>query len=200
MHRIELVTDTQPMFYIPGKLHLTWESPGPVDVDLSIFTEQEKNWLRNGKIKNVLKIVNLNPEAPKEVTQTASIGINSASAVPKPQEQIVQNIKLNAEEMRLKREAESKKTLTAPMPSLSRFIEKCGDLLQLRVMKEQELIGKNRAKVLKLLDERITAISTNISNIVGTSLNEDSIASDANLPKIEEELQELVTVNLGAED
>jgi hypothetical protein len=214
MHRIELVTETQPMFHIPGKLHLTWEAPGPVDVDLSTFTEQEKNWLRNGKLKNALKITNLNPEAKKEVTPAASTGISHADALhalsgkvfgpasipPKTKEQIAQDIKAKAEEMRLKREADSKKTLTAPMPALTRFVEKCGDPLQLRAMREQELAGKNRAKVLKLLDDRIAAVSINVGSIVGAPLGEDAIAREVNLPEIEEELEDPVTIKLGAED
>lgn len=205
MHRIELVTDTQPMFHIPGKLHLTWEAPGPVDVDLSTFTEQEKNWLRNGKLKNALKITNLNPEAKKEVTQqttsaTSLTPIGPASVPPLSKAQLAEKIKTKAEEARVARVGDAKKTLTAPMPALTRFVEKCGDPLQLRTMRDEELAGKNRAKVLKLLDDRIAAVSVNVGSIVGAPLGEDAIAREANLPEIEEELEDPVTIKLGAED
>ena len=45
MHRIELNHELEPMFIITNKIHLTWENPGPIDIDLALFTEQEKNWL-----------------------------------------------------------------------------------------------------------------------------------------------------------
>jgi hypothetical protein len=205
MHRIELVAETQPFFHIPGKLHLTWEAPGPVDIDLSIFTEQEKNWLRNGKLKNALKITNLNPEAEKEVISQPASAVNMqtdnpVATLPISKVQLAEQIKVKAEEDRKAREISAKKTLSAPAPALSRFIEKCGDPLQLRTMKEEEELGKNRTKVLKQLDSRIASLSSNVASIVGAPLDDSFIQKEANLPEIEEESIGSVTIKMGAED
>lgn len=200
MHRIELVTETQPMFHIPGKLHLTWETPGPIDVDLSTFTEQEKNWLRNGKLKNVLKITNLNPEAKEEVTQQTASASTRTATPKKTSAQLAESIKVTAEENRKARETSAKKTLSAPLPALDRFVEKCEDLLQLRSMREEEGTNKKRVKVLKLLDDRISAVSGKVNSLVGEPLNDSHIAREANLPEIEEELEGPISIKVGAED
>lgn len=214
MHRIELNTDKQPIFGLPNRFHLTWENPGPIEVDITDYTEQEKNWLRNAKMKDVLKIENMNPEAKKEVTPAASRHVSQAEALhamqgkvfgpasipPKSREQLSNEIKEKAETMRLQRVVEVKKTLTAPMAALTRFIEKCGDLLQLRVMRDEESTGKSRPKVLGLLDVRIKTLADTIGSIVGPALDGGAIAKEANLPDIEEEVLETVAVRLGAED
>jgi hypothetical protein len=192
MHRITLNTNVQSMFFLPNKFHLTWENPGPVDIDVNELSETERNWLRNAKLKNVLKIENLNPEIPIETKKTAA----SVQAI---KEEDSDKIKQDAETKRLKRIEDATKTLNAPIPALTRFIEKCGDPLQLRTMKELELQGKKRSKVQKLLEDRLSALQVSVGSIVGPALQEDAIFKEAKLPDIEEELEDAVTIKLGSE-
>jgi hypothetical protein len=188
-HRIKLNTDVQPMFFLPNKFHLTWENPGPVDIDILQFSEQEKNWLNNAKLKKVLLVENLltNKEVIQQDKRPVSKKDNQASSA-------------DIEQIRAQRIADAKKTLTAPLPALKRFLEKSGDIAQIRLLKEQESLGKNRDKTLKLINDRLNQLMLSVSNLVGPPVESVKLPKDKFVSGVEEILEDTVTIQTGSED
>lgn len=188
MLRITLNVDVQSMFPLLG---LTWESPGPIEVDPGKIPEQHMLWIKNAQARNVLKVEDLNP------TKTESVIVSKDLPLSKTEES--QKLKQGAADKRAFKEAEAKKTLKAPASALSSFVNSSNDLVILRIMLTLEGEGKNRPKVVDLLNKRISELQAAVGSIVGEPLDSSAqLVTDRNLknlPEVEEEEEKTVTIN-----
>jgi hypothetical protein len=181
MHRFEL-TDKEPFFSIKDKLHLSYQSPGPVDLDLSIFTELEKNWLAKAKLTGVLKIDNLNPgQVPVEIKTSISVKPTNISPVDKRKELV----------------SLVSKQLQGPINSIYQLISDSTDITYLRLMKEEEASNKNRTKLLATIDKKLLLLSSQVTSLIGEPLTQQNIQKEPNLPLVEESLEDTVQITLG---
>ena len=196
-HRIKLINNT-PMFFIPQKLHLTVDNPGPVEIDAGALTPQEKTWVNNASRSGRIELTPLPGYTPPVVTPVAI-----------PQQPIVkvsaEQLKSDAEQKRLRLSADARVTLKATVPALQKHIEKSSDLLKLRSMRELESEAKKpRPKVLEALVARIQQIEAAVVNLSGEALTEKDIFVTSrdlkNLPEVEDEEVDTVTINLGSDD
>jgi len=62
---IKLINDKQGFFNIPNKVHLSFSSPGPIEVDLSILNEQDKQTINTAYFKKIIDVYNPNKNLPK---------------------------------------------------------------------------------------------------------------------------------------
>ncbi len=177
MHKITLNTSIQPFFFIGKKLHLSWENPGPVEVDISTFSEQEKNWIKNAQAKKILFIEG---EQKKEVKSTVS------PTLPRI-------------DMPTDRREQARKTLRASHPGISAFINKSTDIGYLKLMLEEEASSKNREKFITQLTEKIKLLSDRVGSLVGPPLTDANVLKEHNLPLVTEELEKTVTVQTGSD-
>lgn len=191
MLQITLNTDIQPVFFLPGKLHLTFENAGPVELDQSKLSNQELLWIKNARLKGVLKVTGLEDTLTNSIKK--EVITDTQADKPTPEEMTERLL------IKKRHTLESiQKTLKAPMPALLRFIEKSTDIALLRILVTEETSGKNRDKVLEATQERIGQLNRMLSESMGPPLDEKDIAKEKNLPDIEEEEQETVTINLGS--
>jgi hypothetical protein len=197
MHRIELVSEIEPMFMIHRKIHLTWENPGPIDVDLATYTEVEKNQIRNAINRNAIKVKNLNPEVKVEAKPTDK---TSTSGEPS-KKAIAKTLLEEAALLRQKKIDGASKTLRAPVHSILEFIESTGDIAYVKEMQLQEAQGKARPVILEAVKKKLAGFNNILSGIIGEALDEKSIQIDkqADAFTIEEEIGEEVEINLGAD-
>ena len=195
-HQIKLINKAT-MFYIPDKVHLTEDNPGPVEIDVLALSPNEKQWINNAHRQHRLEVIPLPGYVPPQVPTVEKL---STPATPlKPVD--VKALKEKAEQDRLRLVADASSTLKATVSALTRHVEKSSNIQKLKSMRDIEREGKKRAKVLEALDKRIGEIELAISTMSGPALTEKDVFVTArdlkNLPEIEEELEDTVTINLG---
>jgi hypothetical protein len=178
MLTISLNSDKQPFFFLPSKLHLSWEKPGPIEVDEKILTPVEISWLVNAKDRGVLSIDGLD-----------------AKPVEKPV--VVEPKIMPFEERRYAQQGEADKLLKTSVANICKMISKNKDLVFLRFVKEQESNNKNRASVIQAANDRINYLSKQVSSIIGLPLDDSAIVKDKSLPDVEEVPEKTVTVQVG---
>jgi len=146
-----------PLFMIPGKIHLTTENPGPVELDPSKLTETEKAWVNNAHFQRKVHVEN--PNGPSE----KKAAVQQPKPEPKDQEP----------SMFKDRDAEVekiKKLLKMPLNSLKKEMENTENIKVLRMVKEQEEARKKpRKSLLKIVDEKLKAVEATVLERVGGS-------------------------------
>lgn len=175
----------QGLFFIPGRFHLTFENPGPVRIDPSNYSQQEKNWINNAARVNKITVKNLSSVS----TEKSSDSIKD----PKPntiREQFFKN-RETLHQQALEIIGYSNKTAI-------KTIKQITDLVLLRHIQQIELTDKIRLPVLDALKVRIDALTIQAMSVVGEPLNIDLITpEDAKLPSVESSDEEVVTIQLG---
>lgn len=190
MHRVEL-TDKVPFFLIPNKLHLTWENPGPVDIDITGWNQEQIKWLSNAKMNGSVHVKNLNPEIPfmPQVSQ------------PAPQSS-PDNSSIQDKFLAIKKEVTNAahKLLRKQLKTILIAIEESNDIVQLKVLLDLEATGANRDKVLEPLNKKIQKMSSKLSSSLGPDLDSSAFAKEANLPDVEDSDIESITIKTGVDN
>jgi hypothetical protein len=196
-HSIKLVSNSG-MFSIPNKLHLTVDNPGPVQIDAGALSPQEKLWVNNASRSGRIELVPLPGYVPPQLVVTKPTEVQ-------PVKLTAEQLKSEAEQKRLRLTADAKVTLKATVPALQKHVEKSSDLLKLRSMRELESEAKKpRSKVLEALNVRIAQIEAAVVNLSGEALTEKDIFVTSrdlkNLPEVEDEEIDTVTIAYGSDD
>lgn len=177
--RITLNAEIQPMFFLPNVFHLTWENPGPVEVDPSKLTPQQMSWIMNAEKKKVLVIDGF--ERPKTVIKSQ------------------QTLKQKLDSRREQLVSESTELLKLPLKAVLTSVKSTNDVLKLRILKDLEQKNQGgRAKVLEQIDYRIKVLEKAVSAAVGDKpVNETfvTLTELKNLPEVEETEEKSVTIN-----
>lgn len=177
---ITLNEDVAPFFFLPVVgIHLSYENPGPVEVDQTKLSPSELKQVQNAVMNKSIIAKGFNPITSQEV---------------KPKAQITA---IDLETKRILVIENAKKSLSAPLPTLLKAIEKNPDITHLKAMHEWEIEHKNRDKVVDALKNRIDAISKALSLSIGPGLNESNVQKEAKMPEIEYTEEETITINLG---
>jgi hypothetical protein len=181
--RVKLNTDVQSMFPLLG---LSFENPGPVEVDVAKLSSQQILWVNNAINKGVL-ISDSKPITP--VTKAAALTVQAQTKKDQAKELLK-----SAEDERAQKSKQAETALKAAQLAVVPMIEGSNDLQLLRTMQDQELVGKARKKVLDALKVKITKLESTVGSIVGDPLDEKALLiTDRNLkylPEVEEEIEE----------
>ena len=185
---ISLNTERQSMFFLPGKLHLTFEEPGPVELDPATLTEQEKGWINQAYITQVLFVDN--PNKKNEVAKVDFEEIEKQARVP---------IDTPPRLDRREESTEEATEMLAQKPNaIKKSIAQSSDILVLRLAKEQEAKGKCRKGVIKAFDDRLGDLQSNLLTNIGGDQGEIGIhvtdASLRNLPEIDETVERSIKI------
>ncbi len=144
---MQIKLENSYMWFLPDskKLHLTEENPGPIEID-----------------KN-----NLSPEEIKLISIGISMGQISCDE-PLEQKQIVppENIWIDND---VSLQHKLKIILNKKIPNIKKDIGFLNSSRQLKVLSELEKLGKNRDKILSLIDQKLESIN----NVVLSSIKED---------------------------
>jgi len=186
---ISLNTDKQPMFFLPGKLHLTFENPGPIEVDPSTFTEQEKAWITQAHKMKVLLVNNPNKDVvskhePENAERPgARIPINPDPVISATRAESIKKVKA---------------LLSGKVESVKKAIVASDDILLLRLMKDAEAEGKKRISIFDALNTRLGEVQTNLVHDLGGDQGElGQLVTDPslrNLPTVEEVMEKTITI------
>ena len=181
---ISLNTDKQPMFFLPGKLHLTFENPGPTELNPEELSDQERNWINQAYQQGVLFVENPNK------------GMESKSPAAKKQEIPKEDRKpLEMEEHKFENReaavAQAKSVLAGKVGAIKKLVASSEDILLLRLMKEAEESSKKRKSIVSALDERLLKLQESLMHSLGGDQGElGTHVTDMtlkNLPELEVE-------------
>lgn len=191
--KLELISSS--MFFIPGIVHLTYENPGPVEIDADLLNPQQKQWINNAHRQQKIKVTNPHPVEAKPQPQVA------VATKPAAPSKTAKEIQQDVEQARLRIIGDATNTLKATVPAIQKHVEKLSDIKKLKAMRDLEKEGKRREKVLAALDKRIGEIERAVTGLTGEGLKEtDILVTDPklrNLPEVEESEEDIVTINLG---
>lgn len=190
---IELVAEKQPFFTLPGKLHLTFDNPGPVQIDPDSLSDQEKRWVNEGARAGILKVHNPN----KKVEKT-----EKKEEAPEPVEVLREGLQFregpeNPERDKLVEGI--KKLLSGKVGDIKKAIQGSNNILFLRLITELESKGKKRSSVIDAANEQLKELHAKVASIVGAS-DGDNVnyfmpdPSLRNLPEVEEEPERTITI------
>lgn len=186
--KISLNVDIQSMFFLPGKLHLTYENPGPVELDPSSLTDEEKSWINQAYATNVLFVDN--PNKKEELKKKAEVA-ETLARTPIEMPEVMTEKKAEVLE-------QVKALLSSKVSAIKSSIKTSDDILLLRIMKEVETDGKNRKSVKASLSDRITEIQSKVIEALGGDQGEIGVhvtdASLRNLPEVEEVAEKTIQI------
>jgi hypothetical protein len=196
---ISLNTEKQAMFFLPNKLHLTFENPGPVEIDPSTLTEQEKAWINQAYKQTVLFVEN--PNKKEDQVQPPPVSVEEAKVEARTPVKTTDQV-FNRRDESTK---QAKALLTGKVSAIKEAISASNDILLLRLMKETEAGSKKRKSVLASLDEQLDLMQTGLYHEIGGEQGEvNQFVMDANLrnlPEVEEIAEKTITIKpLGQED
>ena len=162
MVTLELVPEVSPMFFLPGgKLHLTLESPGPVKLDPSILTEQEKNWINNAALTGKLKIEGDEAKKASSTLSNKQEVVKQAETSKKVKQEVI-NPRIE------ERKEQANKLLKLPIAALKSKVESESDISLLKALVECEnLRTKPRLSVLKCLNTRLHNLIAKLNEKLG---------------------------------
>jgi hypothetical protein len=186
---ISLNIDKQSMFFLPsGKLHLTYENPGPVELDPASLSDNEKAWINQAYNERVLFVDNPNNKTTAEPTTPEELKLEDRVPV-----EMKEHIFERQEALR---EA-ARSLLTGRANAVKKAVDESDDILLLRLMREVESEGKKRKGILEKLDERIKDVQSNLVHELGGDQGElgTHLTSTAlkNLPELDEAEDRVVT-------
>lgn len=169
---ISLNADKHDMFFLTsGKLHLTFENPGPVEVDPDSFNPVEKQEITRAAYSGVLHVVNPNKQV--EVNVETQEPVKSAEPIP------VQDFTQEPPNpQRKKKVAEVNDLLKKSVKGVKQALAKTDDILFVRLVLEQEKKNKSRKSVLSAASERLTAIQNQVTEELNKTLGPAGQDSD----------------------
>jgi hypothetical protein len=193
---ISLNTEKQSMFFLPGgKLHLTFDNPGPVEVDPEKFDAQEKAWITQAHKGGVLFVDNPNK---KDTTPGPAVAQETHDAMT-PIEGSEQVFDRRDETLE-----QAKALLSGKVGAIKKAITATDDILLLRLMKEAEYTGKKRSSITKALDDRLGGLQSKLIHDLGGDQGEIGIhitdPSLRNLPEVEEVAEKTIEIKPLSED
>lgn len=175
-----------PFFFIKDVIHLSFEKPGPEDLDITKLTQEQKRWL--------LQAVN---------TRQISISEGSVSelSVPLPTIKIseVKTTEMSNIEKQLliankeKIDCVTKLLFGTNTKRTIKEIDKVSDVSVLRLAKDTELGNRKRERIVDAIDLRLKEIFEEVSKKVGIP---DYSDVDKTLPEVEEVIEKEVTVEV----
>lgn len=154
--QIKLNTDIAFFWFLPnGKIHLSEENPGPIEVDLNTLTDEEKSIIKigitTGSLFGVLPI-----EQPIHKEEAIYIHINH---------------KLTT-------------ILNKKIPSIKKEIGLLDNQRELQLLFELEKKGKSRNKILDLINAKLSVIINTVqSSIIEDNSIEVTVSDDELLTK-----------------
>lgn len=196
---IELNTNKQPFFMIPGKLHLSLQDPGPTELNPDLLSLAERGWINQAARDGVLKVINPNKkkeevkvtkeEVPVEASRKPIVfkDLTSAAADHPEREKLVERVRL---------------LLRGTIPQVTKAIRGSMDLLMLRTIVEQEKITKNRSKLLESVEARISILEKQLAKDLGPGdeLGMSPGPGFENLPEVEDVVEREVTLRFGVDE
>ncbi len=157
------IKERAQMWFIPGKIHLTFEERS-ADVDLDTLTDAEVKQVYLGIKMGSIYVDDLN-------ALNARLG---ALAQPAPQPVTAPKSQPVTQALQIDLEAKRKETLEkvdailkGDLASIKKLLRNSSDMLFLRLMKEQELLGKARKGILSDIDKCMLALQKPIEAKVG---------------------------------
>ena len=162
-----------PFFFIKDVIHLTYENPGPLEVDLSKLSDQHKQWLLNGVKSRTISIdeeISIQPPAKTVIKDKAPV-----LKKERPEEAI-----------KFLKEINYKKLITA--------IDEVQDIAFLKILKETESLEKSRAKIIEAIDLRLKELQDALAKKIG--IPEHNLEA-ANLTKADQALLNLLEEEAG---
>lgn len=220
-------TDKTPMWSLPGtKLFLSYEAPGPIDVDIQVLTLDQKKIIAQDISRLVL--------VAKQVDELHAViaGSNTNDPIYKGGKgstaKSYSKIKLVRDEeegynVAIKQQIKIPEILVDPMEErkhvLKDFLDKHvatvkkeipgRSLSELRILRDLEATDKNRASVMKLIDMLISKAQAEVFNSIQKSFNPmETKVTPQDLPRqylenvtsVLESESEDITIKLGADD
>jgi hypothetical protein len=192
--RIKLNTEVQSMFPLLG---LSFENPGPINVDWLKLTPQQQLWVTNALRKSVLLTEDKIPPVAGNIAKAP------VSEKPVSKKEEAKQLLQSAEDIRAEKVQQAATTLKVAQAAIVPMVEASKDLVLLRIMKDQESEGKKRKKVLDALTVQILKLESTVGSVVGEPLdNKALLVTDRNLkdlPEVEEEIEEEKTFTINQE-
>lgn len=165
---IELL-DTAAYFFLPGgKLHLSTETPGPVEVNPEIFSPVEKRWITNAHNKGTIKVVKTGKYAVEAVEKKeleAKIEETPTKAADTTNQPPGKELPTDLPSLLNK----GKKLLTTGVKTIEAALEGETNLLYLKTLRdlESQKIPKARKSVIKLLSGKIQVLEEQVVESLG---------------------------------
>lgn len=165
--KIALDPDKSPFYSVGSSFFLSVADPGPIEIDLEDFPEQEKNQIVYGLKTGVL----LTEDEVKVETTYSTPQEAPVKEVPVPED-----ITLDQQLSAMKQEA--KKVLSGKVATVKRRLGDIQNIHQLKTLFSVEKEGSSRKGVLKalqqLLDTQVSNIQENI-NKENVKVNEEQV-------------------------
>ena len=201
------LSENETMWFLIGtKIHLSFENPGPVEVDIDSLRTDQRQQLIWSLQKGVLK----SDKPLQEVTAKPQVAKGYAAAALTAEVKEAVSTPTVLDEANEERRKKLKVALAAPQNTFKKEL-KTHNVSDLRLMLELEQEGKNRKTTLNLLE---TAISKHQAEVMKNVTVEDSNAANPdakkllggskvnwqNIEEIVESEDEEVKINLGAQE
>ncbi len=147
---------------LPPHAHLTYEQPGPVEIDFDQLTPAQKLTIQGGIN---WKMITVDPESQLRLSQATQPKpvVQAPAKSPTPQVPLA----LNMEAVRKEALARADAVLKTDVASIKKLVLTSRDILFLRLMKEQELAGKARKGILSTIEKVLLALQGNVIITVG---------------------------------
>jgi len=179
----------QSMFHIDEVLHLTYDSPGPVEVDISSLPDQAKQQLLYNLRRGVLATDT--PELLIDVTPLEGIVAKSYATPHERPITATEPIK-DTEQLAEAQVKELKKLLKKTVPTIQAAMAQLRPG-QMQALIELEKQGKSRKRLLETLEKQYAKYCQGVAEAIG---GVDLMESDDALRQAQKALREGVSTNV----